>query len=70
MILHVHILNTFRAYARCRFYVELFVMILTRSGGVINFTHSADQTMVIDIHIAHYGCVTISKNCHLLCSVM
>jgi hypothetical protein len=77
MILHFHILYTFRAYAHCRFYVEPFVMILTRSGGVINFTHSADQTqqtvyifMVIDIHIAHCGCVIISKNCRVLCSVM
>jgi hypothetical protein len=50
---------------------------LARCGGVINFTHSADQTqqtiyifMFIDIHIAHYGCVTMSENCHVLCSVM
>lgn len=50
---------------------------LARCGGVINFTHSADQTqqtvyifMFIDIQITHYGCVTMGENCHVLCSIM
>lgn len=50
---------------------------LARCDGVINFMHSADKIqqtvyifMFVDIHIAHYGCVTVSENCHMLCSVM
>jgi hypothetical protein len=50
---------------------------LARCGEVINFTHSADETqqmvyipMFIDIQIAHYGCFTMSENCHVLCPVM
>jgi ABC-type oligopeptide transport system ATPase subunit len=49
-------------------------MILARTIGVINFTHSANQTqqmayifIAIDIQIAHYGCDSMSKNCHVLC---
>ena len=50
---------------------------LARCGGVFNFTHSADQTqqtvyifVFIVIQFAHCGCVTMSENCHVLCSVM
>lgn len=50
---------------------------LARCDGVINFTHSADEIhqtvyifMFIDIQSDHYGCVTTSENCHVLCFVM
>lgn len=75
--IHFHIVNTFRAYAPCHIYVEPFIMIwhvvvelLNLRPQQINPSKRFIFFMFIDIQIAHYGCVTMSENCHVLCSIM
>jgi len=76
MILHFHIVNTFRAYASCRICIEPFIMIwsvvvellILRTQQIKPsklFIFSCLLTFILLVMA-----VTMSENCHVLCSIV